>query len=283
MIYVSIGHFKNRPVTQSVELLAQSGFKNIELSGGEYHRDIEEDLLALKNRYSLNLICHNYFPPSREPFVLNLASLDDGIFHKTLEFLMGAVSLSRRLGARMFGFHAGFFYDVPVEQLGDRFRRASLSNKEQCLKRFCEGFLAVQASAPGIGIYVENNVISSRNLKEFKGENPLMLSCLNDYRELKERIDFNLLLDVGHLKVSTASLKKDFGEELTALCSRSDYIHLSDNDGCLDGHAPIEANGELCKILKTVNLKGKTVTLELADDVRSIQESYDLIREYADA
>ena len=95
MIYVSSSCVKHNKIKDSVQDLVNNGFRNIELSGGtEYYDGFIDDLIALKKEYSLNYMCHNYFPPPKEPFILNLASLDDDIyarslnhFKKTIKFL----------------------------------------------------------------------------------------------------------------------------------------------------------------------------------------------------
>ena len=67
MIYVSSACVRRDTIKESVEELAQSGFKSIELSGGtEYYQGYQESLLELKNKYNLNYLLHNYFPPSNQ-------------------------------------------------------------------------------------------------------------------------------------------------------------------------------------------------------------------------
>ena len=83
MIYISSSCVKNTKIKDSVEELATNGFKNIELSGGtEYYDNFENDLLELKDKYNLNYRCHNYFPPPKKHFVLNLASPNNETFQE---------------------------------------------------------------------------------------------------------------------------------------------------------------------------------------------------------
>ena len=111
MIFVSSSCVKNKKIKDSVEELAKAGFKNIELSGGTvFYENFENDLLELKEKYSLNYRCHNYFPPPKKSFVLNLASLSDDTFQMSFDHLEKVVALSNRLKADKFAFHAGFFY-----------------------------------------------------------------------------------------------------------------------------------------------------------------------------
>ena len=130
MIYVSSSCVKYKKIQDSVVALVNHGFKNIELSGGtEYYDGFEDDLLELKARYNLNYICHNYFPPPKCSFVLNLASLDNEIYEKTLNHLVHAIELSKRLDAKKFGFHAGFLVDIKVSEIGQKISKNDLYNK----------------------------------------------------------------------------------------------------------------------------------------------------------
>ena len=75
MIYISSACVKFKRIEDSVEYLHQQGFNNIELSGGtEYydHDQLINNLKKLKSRLGLNYIIHNYFPPPKNPFILNV-------------------------------------------------------------------------------------------------------------------------------------------------------------------------------------------------------------------
>ena len=77
MIYISTACVRHKKISDSVKELAENGFLNIELSGGtDYYEGYIDDLLELQKKYKLNYICHNYFPPPKEHFVLakNIAS-----------------------------------------------------------------------------------------------------------------------------------------------------------------------------------------------------------------
>ncbi|KKK58959.1 hypothetical protein LCGC14_3039190, partial [marine sediment metagenome] len=86
MIYISSACVQHEKIKDSVEKLAQNGFEHIELSGGtKYYEGYEQDLVELKNKYDLKYLLHSYFPPPKEDFILNLASLDDEIYQKSLK------------------------------------------------------------------------------------------------------------------------------------------------------------------------------------------------------
>lgn len=282
MIYVSTSCVKNKKIKDSVLELVKNGFSNIELSGGtDYYKGYLKDLIDLKEKYKLNYLCHNYFPPPKKNLVLNLASLNKEIYKKTTKHLKKSIELSSKLGAKKFGFHAGFYLDIKVEDLGKRIRRSDIYNIEESFNKFCIGFNKIQSYAKkfNIELYLENNVYSYENAKTYNNEKILMLTNSGAYKELSNFINFNLLLDVAHLKVSSNTENLNFNEELLNLVTKSNYIHISDNNGKHDSNLKISRKSELVNQLKKINLKNKDFTLEVYEDLDSIKESYNILNE----
>jgi len=275
MIYVSSTCLKHDKIKDTVDELAQNGFKNIELSGGtNYYEGYEEDLLELKDNYNLNYLLHNYFPPPKQDIILNLASLNNGIYQKTLEHYEEAISLSRKLGAKRFGFHAGYFIDFNTKEVGNNISLTELYNKDEAMKKFCEGYNYLKEKTRDIELYIENNVLSYTNANIFKGQCPFMFTDHEGYEELKSFIDFELLLDIGHLKVSANSLKIDFDEQLNKMIPISDYIHLSDNNGLHDQNKHFSQKSIFLNKLKKYDFGDKVITLEIYDSLEKLKESH---------
>lgn len=277
MIYISSSCVKHKKIKDSIEELAIKGFKNIELSGGtDTYDNLEEDLISLKNKYSLKFVCHNYFPPPKSHFVLNLASLDDEIYEKSIEHYKNSINLSKKLNSKKFSIHAGFFQDLSVDEIGKQIKHSHLQNKEKAIERFCAGFNEIKKDAQGIDIYIENNVFSNSNKLSFNNNNPFMMTNAKEYFELKKMIDFKLLLDIAHLKVSCHTLNINFMDELNILLDETDYIHLSNNNGLEDQNKIIDNSCEFLNIFKSLN--NKEYTLEMYQDLDMIQDSYNLLR-----
>lgn len=278
MIYISSSCLKVDKIKDSIILLAKNGFRNIELSGGtNYYDSFESDLISLKKQYKLNYIIHNYFPPSKKHFVLNLASLNKDIYLKSLEHYKKAIELSKKLESKIFAIHAGFFIDLKAEHLGHKIPLLQLNDKNKTIKQFCNGYSLLKDYSKNTKIYIENNILSYFNYKTY-GTNPLMLTCYKDYLDLIKKLKFPLLLDIGHLKVSSNTLGLDFEEELNNLLSNSNYIHISDNDGKSDLHNPLLKKNKLYQILKKFNFSNKIITLEIRADIDKIKTSYNNLR-----
>ncbi len=278
MIYVSSSCSKQKKIGAAIWELAEHGFRNIELSGGtEYCEGYEDDIFDLKEKYSLNFLIHNYFPPPKEDFVLNLASLNDAIFERSLEQLRRSIRLAHLLGADKFGFHAGFYVNISVDEIGKAISVSNLSNTKQAYERFCNGFNLIKSESKEIEIYIENNVYSKTNFNTYGLQKPAMLITPEEYRELQQHIDFKLLLDVAHLYVSSQTLGFDFDSHLDQMIMKTDYIHLSDNDGYYDQNAAFTPDSKLLNKLNKKHLKNKTITLEIYTGLNSLRKSFDRI------
>ena len=280
MIYVSSSCVKHIKIRDSVQELAENDFKNIELSGGtEYYENFENDLLELKEKYSLNYRCHNYFPPPKKPFVLNLASLNDETFQMSFDHLEKVIALSNRLGADKFAFHAGFFIDIRLSEIGKKLSRDNLFDKKEAVERFCNAYDVIKRKAKNVSLFIENNVFSKTNADTYDGENPFMMTNFDEYKSLKEKINFNLLLDIAHLKVSSKTLRLDWEEEFENMMSVSSYIHVSDNDGFHDLNNQLTKSSSLLTMLERSDTRNKDFTLEIYDGMDAIKKSYKVLSE----
>lgn len=278
MIYISSSCVKHKKITDSVQELVNIGFKNIELSGGtEYSDSIEEDLLEMKKKFNLNFQCHNYFPPPKEPFVLNLSSTNENIFPKSIANIKAALSLSRKLGANKFGFHAGFYFNPEIDQLGRGIIPQELENKSIALNQFLKAYNELNSFESDIELYIENNVLSYENYHNF-GYNPFMLTNRKEYDALQSDLIFNLLFDIAHLKVTCRTLGLDFNEEFNYLIDKSTYIHISNNDGRADTNQFFTKDSDVFKLLSEHSLKDKTITLEIYEPKDKILSSYELLQ-----
>jgi sugar phosphate isomerase/epimerase len=281
MIYISSSCVKADTIKESVLHLIREGFRNIELSGGtKYYDSLVDDLLELKKKFGLNYLVHNYFPPPKQDFVLNLASLDETIYSKTLKHLETSLELTRLLGGTRFSFHAGFYVDPPVGELGKVFKHSELYNREQAVNQFCKGFEFLRHKFDDVELYIENNCYSSSNCFVYNNSIPFMLLNLQDYQNLQSKIDFKLLLDIAHLLVSSKTLSCDFEEELNLLFKKTDYIHISNNDALHDQNLGLTKESNLVHKMKNLAWDTKIVTLEVYESIEVLKETYKIISSF---
>lgn len=275
MPFVSSSCVKHDKIIDSIHELANYGFKNIELSGGtKPYNNMKSDLLAVKKDLDVNLLLHNYFPPPETNFVLNLASANNSIYEQSIEHCKKAIELSQNIGANRFGFHAGFFIDIKTSEIGKKLSFTELTDKDKAYDRFCLAFEALsKVAGEDVKLFIENNVFSKSNSESFNGVNPLMLTDLKSYNDLGNLINFNLLLDVAHLKVSANTLGNNFENELNTLFQNSDYIHVSDNDGLHDTNNEFKRSSRLFDSLSNLNWDNKTVTIEVYETLDRVKNS----------
>ena len=279
MIYISSSCVQENQICKSIERLVSLGFRNIELSGGtNYYPSLENDLLKLKNEFNLKYLLHNYFPPPQDHFVANIASLDQEVYKRTLDHYLQAIDLAKILEARKLGIHAGYLIDFQPSEAGNLIKNRTLYNRQEALKRMTEGLFTLQEAAGNkVTLYLENNVLSSKNSLEYGTKLPFLLCNLDDFHEFSALTKFNLLFDIAHFKVSQKSQGKFFEEDYYALMSASNYIHLSGNDGFTDQNKSILQDVDLMNVLNRENLSNKTVTLEVYDGDDAILESYEFL------
>jgi len=238
-IYVSTGGYKNFSAPEAATELLRAGINNIELSGGRYSETIIKDLLRIKNKTKFQI--HNYFPPPKNPFVFNLASLDKNVVNQSLAQVDNAIKTCVELGSNYYSFHAGFLCDLEVSELGKPIKKRKINDRKICTEVFIERVkqISKKAENKNVNIMIENNVLSFNNKKQFEG-NPLLMcdtqECITIVKELPKNV--KLLIDLAHLKVSANSLNFDPIEMIEKCKPYTGGYHLSDNDGTKDSNRP---------------------------------------------
>lgn len=187
---------------------------------------------------------HNYYPPPRVPFVLNIASDQPDIVSKSKVLVKNALDIASTIGSKHYAIHAGFCTDPPVQSLGKVIQGDWQGKRSEALERMqgviCE--LSDYAGSRGIRLLIENHALTQASLHACR-ENPLLLT------HTEEIVDFfldlqdhaGLLLDVGHLKVSSNTLQFDLVQATRKLSALAEGLHLHDNAGVSDDHSSFDA------------------------------------------
>ncbi len=243
-IYISTGGFKELSADKTSEKFFENGITEIELSGGVYEPNLIENLSNLINR-GMKFQLHNYFPPPEKPFVLNLASNDTEIQKLSLNHVFKAIQSCGKLKSNTYSFHSGFLCDFKVSEIGKKINKRALYNREKSKNIFQENIIKISevAKKNGINIMIENNVLSRKNIEEFKG-NPFLMCDPEETKEIAKNLPNNvsLLVDVAHLKISSNSLNFKIEDFFSNCNSFIKGYHLSDNDGLSDTNGKISKN-----------------------------------------
>ena len=239
-IFVSTGGYYNETAVNTAYELLGFGINKIELSGGIHSNNQIEEVLELATKCSIQL--HNYFPPSKLPFVFNLASEDPAVEKLSINHALNAIDITSKIGGNEYSFHAGFRINPSVRELGKKLSLSKLVERKISLEIFEKNvkYIANYAEKKNINLLIENNVINNINFKRF-GEDPLLLT---DPIEIDKFMSFmpsnvGILLDVGHLKVSSTVLNFDLEGSLLKINKWIKGYHLSDNEGEYDTNSKL--------------------------------------------
>jgi len=236
----------------------------------------KKKLIDFVNEANFEIRLHNYFPPPENHFVINIASLNQEIYSKSIEHCLKAINLSKKFGSKKYSVHAGFLVDPRPKDLKNRQVKKinELYNEEEAVLKMKSSLNIFEKEAgKDLKIYFENNVLNKKNLNKFC-KNPFLLTDKGSYNKLKKNFNFNLLLDLAHLKVSCNTLGLNFYEEAEYLFDQTDYLHLSGNDDVEDRNSTISSDTKLKNFLTSKKLKNKTVTLEVYDKLENIIKDY---------
>ena len=78
---------------------------------------------------------------------------------------------------------------------------------------------------------------------------------------MKKQLEFNLLLDLGHLRVSSNTLKLSFVKECKELEKYIKWLHISENNGIVDEHKPLRDDSEILNVLGKMNCPDINITM----------------------
>lgn len=263
MIYLSTGLLEKKSTSSIVNYLENLNVTNLELSSGPYEKNLNNFLIKKRTTNKFNFLIHNYFPVPKKAFVLNLASSKKKIRDQSIKLAKNAIRLSGVLGAKYYSFHAGFLIDPKITSLGKKIReKLEITPREIARKNFIKSvnYLSNYAKKYNVNLLIENNVLTKKNYSRFK-ENPFLFVDEKEINYLMPIFPNNvgLLLDMGHLNVSSKTLKFSKIDFITKCNKWIKGYQLSNNNGLEDENKPIKSDSWFLKYIK----KNKFYSLEI--------------------
>ncbi len=237
--YLSTLAFSGKSVEEIISLSKKNNYQ-IEFSSGlPYRIDMEE----IYCNCLIKRLPHNYFPAPKVPFVLNLASSNDYIRNKSIEHCINGLNLANLSNSPFYSAHAGFCIDPNPEELGNKIENRAEFCKEENKILFINSIKNIIQVAKSLNItfLIENNVLAKFN--NIYSINPLLCCESTEINWLFNEINephFGLLLDTGHLKVSSRTLGLNIDSEFNLIKKFIKCIHHSDNDGILDSNCELK-------------------------------------------
>ncbi len=237
--------------------------------------------------YDFDFLVHNYFPIPKESFVVNIASLDENIYRRSIEHIKFAISYSEKIGAKLYTFHPGFLTDPKGPNISKKIYDfqwdSSLLSKtnfdlarEQMLKAMAEIVSYTKNRKTSIAIETEGSLYKKDHL---------LMQQPEEYEWLFKKFspkELGVNLNIGHLNLANRAFKfpwKDFVDLI------QDYVvamELSHNNGVEDQHHPIDVEGWYWPLIHDVRFKAAYKILEFRNtDIHTILGNMKMFKEKA--
>ena len=249
-VYLSTAAFSKESGFETAKNYFNNGLTRVELSGGIY---LENQIDKIKQLKNIEFNLHNYFPPPKEPFVINLATKNEKILKKSEDHIIRSIDHASYLGLKSYSFHAGFVVDIDPKEIGKTTKSDNFIDRKEALATFIKRLEKISnyANKRQIELLIENNVMKKSSFDYLKKNTTVMA----DPEEIDNVMsntpsNINLLLDVAHLKVSSNILKFDLNEALIKINKWVNAYHFSDNDGQNDSNDLIHDNSWFLKEIK---------------------------------
>lgn len=270
------------PVRQAIGMLKSIGVCNIEL--GSIHC-YEEGLISFLKQQGSNYLMHNFFPPPQERFILNIASVDEGVRRKSLDFIRNSVDVAEEIGCRIYTIHPGFISDPEAESASlDNydFQFASSTLSKELRQKSWDNFFA---SLIDISFYVKGKKITvaletqgSVSKKDFMLFSTLkdFFSFLNDSRADNIGVNLNL----AHLNLSSKAWGYDMFRAIDMLKPRIKAVEVSHSDSSRDSHQALAKDGWYIDLLRDDFFKTVAVIFEGRDlSLTKVEQSYQILND----
>lgn len=218
------------------------GITRIELGSIHAH---EADLVGTLSALPAEFLVHNYFPPPAEPFVVNLASLDERIRDRSLGHALDSLDFCAALGAPIYTVHPGFLSDpagvgaLPSRNYDFRFEAspARQGAHGEPFERFLDAVRTLGARAGELGVHVAVETQGSMS-----NPHQLLLQTPDEFEALlAETTDLpvGLNLNLAHMSLAASAFGFDLAGVLVRLAPRVLAMEVSHHDGSVDEHRPL--------------------------------------------
>lgn len=236
---------------EALKVYNKIGLRNVELGSS---MDYMDDPSAEIRKYDFNFLVHNYFPPPKSHFILNLSSPNKMILNRTIKFAKDSIDFCVKIESPLYSIHAGFIND-PVDV--NRFESFQFQlprhgqDKVKAIQRMKTSLkeLANYASDRDILLAIENNV-TTRSLEKY-----VLVAKPNEiidfFKDVSES-NIGLLLDIGHLNTAAHLLGAKLRTCIDQIMAEDIDIyefHIHTNNGEKDEHRLPEKDDWIWKFI----------------------------------
>ena len=240
-VFVSTTFVKDQQkLSYALDMLRNLNIDGVEL--GSNHC-FEEDYSYI-HEYNYRYLTHNYFPIPRNSFVINLASNDSEIRHKSLAHAKKAIDFSAENNCEIYTVHPGFVTDPLGAGMARDNYDFNFSDDVITKKMVKDATDNLYKSLDKLVNYSKGKLVNLAIETEGSRShyNKLLMQKPEDYASLFEKFspyDIGINLNIGHLALA----RNEFNFCALEFCEFiSEYViamELSHNNGHEDEHLPL--------------------------------------------
>ena len=279
-IFISTTYFGKREsdlknALNELEVLPVDG---IEI--GSTHKYSPDNSKTIKSISGKRLLFHNYFPPSKEPLILNIASSNDNLRKKSVDYIKKCISFCESHGGELYTFHPGFLNDAVSEGISENnydfvFQKSNL-NYDEAYNLMIESIDDILSFSNGLGLKIAIETQGSTTKSA-----DLLMQRPEEFQKLFSifpsglEINLNLAHSYFASKMFNFSLK----EFIVNNDCYIDAVELNHSNSLDDEHLPLEKGSYIFNYLSLI--ANKKLVLEFrnanADDIK---QSIGIVRSY---
>ncbi|HOW28607.1 MAG TPA: sugar phosphate isomerase/epimerase family protein [Elusimicrobiota bacterium] len=286
-VYLSSSYRNADSITEIIDELKNHGITHIELSGESGPiDDVQTVLRNYQTSDHISFSIHNYFPPPKESFILNIASCAPQERARGIDFVKNSIRLTHSLGLTLYTIHAGYRTLLALDDNKDQFvpTTRDMAGYDETMRRFAESINEICSFARPLGIR-----IGIENLFPINADTNFSIMCTpveweNMFQSLGHHDNLGMLLDLGHLNLASNYLRFDKYKAIEGLFAKHAdkiyEIHVSQNDGEKDLHGILKKDSWILPLLRQLPVKDKIVTLEIRRQAdQNVFDGYRLLQE----
>jgi sugar phosphate isomerase/epimerase len=266
-------------ISDVLQLCEEHNFFNLELGSNHAY---EEDFERIVGKHAFQYLVHNYFPIPKDSFILNIASMDDGIRQRSINHVFQAIDFSERIGAGLYTFHPGFLTDPLGANLDSKNYDFQFNDDSLHLDNLSQAFERLVPAITDIIKYSKKKsvqiAIETEGSLNKKGH--LLMQQPREYERFFEQFspdEIGISLNLGHLNLASKAFGFSRSEFVNLI---SDYIvamEMSHNNGVNDDHLPLVDDQWYWDLILDPQFKKTYKILEFRDaTIKQVRESIEL-------
>jgi sugar phosphate isomerase/epimerase len=228
----------NSSLVEVIRACHEKGLGQLEFGSNHCY---EPDPIGAIKQFQGQYLVHNYFPPPKEGFVVNIASSNNEIFQRSINHIVAAIDFCSEIGVKLYTFHPGFLTD-PRESTQDSNyydfcfddRQLISENRINALERMLQGIEKIVSHAKKRKVKIAIETEGSMAHKEH-----LLMQDPNEYERLFRYFsstDVSVNLNLGHLRLASNAVGFKIADFVDLISEYMVAMEVSHNDGVHDEH-----------------------------------------------